>query len=287
MNHRAAHDPRSDAEWLTAALREQADQHEAQRRRVDARFEALTASTPGRARARSRTRLRSRRLVRVTRLRLIGVPLGLFAVVATATVAVGVSLGITTRTTHVPSQAAPASSPRPTAGNRQATPQGTTSAQRPAGTASAHTESSSPGPTASTGPLTAAGTVDTHSTQYWAQEDLTLTSTRVIRALHVVVTVSGGASVQSTGLWTTILAADVTTAVHQTSGGLVYEITLNPGQTLEPGSYAFGLQFNRPATGHDFALDTYNAAATTTDRAGNAGNTAGTGQVSIAGTFSQ
>ncbi len=279
MNRRAAHDPRSDAEWLTAALQEQADQHEAQRHRVEARFEALTASAPGRAPA--WTRLRSRRLVRVTRLRLIGVPLGLLAVVATATVAVGVSLGITVRTAQVPSQAAPASSPRPTAGSRQATPQGTTSAQRPAGTASAHTESSSPAPT---GPLTATGTVDAHSTQYWAQENLTLTSTRVIRALHVVVTVSGGASVQSTGLWTTILAADVTTAVHHTSGGLVYEITLNPGQTLQPGSYAFGLQFDRPATGHDFALDTYNATATTTDSAGDAGST---GQASTAGTFSQ
>jgi len=254
MNRRAAHDSRTDAAWLTDALRQQAGQHEADSRRIEARFARLTATAAEPARARSR---RFVRLTRLTRLRLIGVPLGVLAVAATATVAVGVSLGITARTPHQPSQAAPPSSPRATATGHQPIPQSTPSPQRPAGTASPHTESSPTARSGPTGPLAAAGTIDSHSNPYWAQADLTVTTTRAIHALHAVVTVSGGASVQSTGSWATLPATAITVATKQTAGGLVYDITLKPGQTLQPGAYTFGLQFDHPAAGHNFALDAY------------------------------
>lgn len=289
MNRPEARGPHTDAEWLAAALHEQADKHEADRHRIDARFESLIAGQQpapagGRSRARGRgnSHLRPRRLLRLTRIRLIGVPLGVLAVAATATVAVGVSLGITGRTTHLPSQAAPSSSPRATAPSHQTIPQSSPSGQRPAGSASPHTESSPASPTVPAGPLTAAGSVDPHSTQFWAQENLTVTTTRPIQALHVVVSISGGSSVQSTGSWTTIPVADVTTTERRTAGGLMYDITLNPGQSLRPGSYAFGLQFNRPAAGHDFTLDAYTVTATTAQGGTSTGNTA---QASATGTF--
>jgi hypothetical protein len=115
--------------------------------------------------------------------------------------------------------------------------------------------------------VTATATVDSHSTQYWAQENLAVTVTLAVKALHVVVTVSGGATVKSTGSWSTLLSPQVDTAVSQTPTGLRYDFTLKPGQTLQPAMYNFGFQFNRPASGHTFALDTYTVTATTVDGA--------------------
>jgi hypothetical protein len=66
-------------------------------------------------------------------------------------------------------------------------------------------------------------------------------------------------------MWTTILPADVETAVSRTPGGLVYHITLKPGQILQPAAYRFGFQFNRPGSGHDAALDAYHVSADTTN----------------------
>lgn len=277
MNRSGARDPRTDAAWLTAALREQADEHEADLRRIDARFENLTVQASRRSQARDRDRDRSARLVRITKLRLIGVPLGILAAVATATVAVGVTLGITAQTPHVSGHAAPSTGPSATTGGNQPTPQTTGSAPRQAGTTSTRSQSSPAAPFTATGPVTATATVDAHSTQYWAQEDLTVTTTHAMSALHVVIDVSGGSGVQSTGWWSTILAPDLTTTVSPTADGLRYDITLKPGQILQPAAYGFGFQFNR-GVGHNFALDTYTITATTTENAA---------QAYAAGTFSK
>ena len=109
--------------------------------------------------------------------------------------------------------------------------------------------------------------MDPHSSQYWVQENLTVSTTRATRELRVIVTVSGGPTVRSTGMWTTILPADVETTVSQAPDGLVYDIILKPGQILQPAAYRFGFQFNRPASGHDFALDSYAVSAVTADGA--------------------
>jgi hypothetical protein len=281
MNRSAAPDPRPDTAWLTAALREQAQEHEADATRIDAKFERLIADDPrrsrGRAGPRRRPQVRPRRgrLVGPLRLRLIGIPLGILAAVASAAVAVAVTLGIGDGTGHSPNQGAPAPTPSRTAMDQRPTSQTTASAVHPAGTASTHSQSS---PTAPAGPLTAVGIVDSHSTQYWSQENLTVTTTRAVRGLHVIVAVSGGTTVQSTGSWTTILPANVDTTVRTIPGGLTYDITLKAGQTLQPTSYLFGFQFNRPASGHTFTLDTYTVTATLTDNAA---------QATASGTFAQ
>ena len=276
MNRPRARDARSargaheDAAWLATALREQADEHEADLRRITARFDHLTAAETRRA--------PRRRPDGPLRLRLIGVPLGVLAAAATATIAVGVTLGIRAHAAHPASQAATSPSPsRSASGHQPAAPgaSATPTPVRPAGTASTRDESS---PSPSPGPVTATGTVDSHSTRYWAQEDLSVTTTRVVRALGVTVIVSGGATVQSTGSWSTIPAADIDVTVSPTFGGLTYDISLKPGLTLPPGTYAFGIQFNRPAAGHDFAGDTY---AVTADA------TSDSKQATAAGTFAR
>ncbi|HZP53536.1 hypothetical protein [Actinocrinis sp.] len=263
MSRPRSRDPRLDTAWLSGALREQADEHEADLSRIEARFERLTVDDSRRA--------KGRRLSRPLRLRLIGVPLGALAAVATATIAVGVTLGIRERPAHPVSQVAVSpSSNRSAAG--QLPP--STPTLRPAGTASPRSESS-PTSAPPAGPVTAVATLDSHSNQYWTQENLTVTVTHAVKALHVVVTVSGGATVKSTGSWTTLLAPQVDSAVSQTPTGLQYDFALKPGQTLQPATYVFGFQFNRPA-GHAFALDAYTVTATTVD---------GTGPASASGNF--
>ncbi len=255
MNRPRSRDPRLDTAWLSGALREQADEHEADLSRIEARFERLTRDDPRPA--------KGRRLSRPLRLRLIGVPLGALAAVATATIAVGVTLGISERPAHPVSQVAvsPSSNHSDVGQQPPSTP-----TLRPAGSASPHSESS-PTSAPAAGPVTATATVDSHSTEYWAQENLTVTVTHAVKALHVVVTVSGGATVKSTGSWSTLLSPQVDTAVSQTPSGLRYDFTLKPGQTLQPAMYNFGFQFNRPASGHTFALDTYTVTAITVDGA--------------------
>lgn len=255
MNSPRSGDPRLDPEWLVGALREQAEEHEADLGRVQEGFERLTAGEPRRA--------GSRRLLRPARLRLIGVPLGVLLSVATATVALGVTFAITAHTTRPADQTPPSSSPVSTARSHQPTPRSVSGATGPTGTATTRNQSS---PTASAGSLTATGTVDARSNQYWGQGNVTLTSTQAIHTLHLTVRVSGGAAVQSTGWWTTVVPLNmVTTTVSQVQDGLVYDVSLEPGQTLGPGTYEFGFQFNHPVAGHDFAADTYAIAATFVD----------------------
>jgi len=276
-NRHQAHDPQPDAGWLAAALREQAHEHEADPGRISARFEHLIAGErrPGKPR-----RAEPRRSAAPGRLRLIGVPLGLL-VLASATVAVAASLGLGNTPAAHPSITVAASQggPGPTAATSGPGPLSASSAALPTATtpiATAPPAATQPGATPAgsatsatgpAGPLTAAGTVDPYSSQYWAQENLTVTTTLPIRELDLTVAVSGGQTVRSTGTWTTLFPTQVETTVRSEPDGLVYEITLKPGQTLQPTAYKFGFQFNRPSAGHEFSLDTYRVTAVTTDGA--------------------
>jgi hypothetical protein len=266
-NHRRARDPQPDAVWLAAALREQAHQHEADSGRISARFEHLIA---GERRAGEPRRAEPRRYSGPARLRLIGVPLGLL-VLASATVTVAASLGLgNSPAAHpaskvatlpgAPGSTAATSGPGSLSASSVTLPAATT----PPSATPARSATTATGPA---GLLTAAGTVDPDSFQYWAQENLTVTTTRPLRELDVTVAVSGGPAVRSTGMWTTLLPADVETTVRSVPDGLIYDITLKAGQTLQPTAYKFGFQFNRPSAGHDFTRDTYRVSAVTTDGA--------------------
>lgn len=244
-----------DRAWLSDALRNQAQSHEADLQRITARFEQLTSESG----AASRTQ--RRRAVGPMRVRLLGIPLGIAAALASATVALAVSVGIAVSAS--PRHVVPVTSPSTSAAATTAAPTTPTPSSPPtARPTSSATVKETSGPTGATGHLASAASVDTYSTEYWVQEDLNLTPTSTIRDLRITVTVSGGSSVASTGIWTTLAPANIETTVTRVSGGLLYEITLKPGQSLVPTVYRFGFQFNRPASGHDFALDTYSVTAT-------------------------
>ncbi|HET9168284.1 MAG TPA: hypothetical protein VFN97_02575 [Actinospica sp.] len=251
------HDSQPDGEWLADRLRRHAQGHDADLARITARFERLTddEAAPGTPR---------RRAMGPMRVRLLGIPLGIAAVLASATVAVAVGVGIAV--TATPRTVVPVTSPKTsqsaTATIASANPPSPSSAPTEGATSPATTATGSAG---SGGQLAATASVDAHSTQYWAQENLTVTPAKTISELRITVTVSGGSSVVSTGMWTTIVPASIETSATPVSGGLEYQVTLKPGQSLKPAVYRFGFQFNRPASGHDFALDTYHVTAVTTD----------------------
>ncbi|GAA4620271.1 hypothetical protein GCM10023196_003570 [Actinoallomurus vinaceus] len=262
MNRRRTRNARTshaDAAWLASELREQADRHEPELIRIEDRFKHLTAEgshSVGPARP-----------SRLARLRPIGIPLGIAAAATAVSIAAAVTLGIGGgHDSRLSSQAGkPSNSRGAVPEHHQQVPQPTLTL-RPTHTAGTTSTPGRPSAAPTARPLRAIGTIDRQSNQYWAQENLTVTTTRPIRGLHVSVKVSGGSTVQSTGSWSTINSADITTTVNRVPGGLVYDIALNPGQTLQAGTYSFGVQFNHPVNGHDFATDTYHVSATTADR---------------------
>jgi hypothetical protein len=248
-----------DGAWLSNALRGQAQSHDADLERITARFEQLTSEGAA-------SRIPRRRVLGPMRVRLLGIPLGIAAALASATVALAVSVGIAVSAS--PHQVVPVTSPKTSAAATTAAPNPPTASSAPTeGPTASATAKETGGDSGATGKLASAASVDTHSTEYWVQEDLNVTPTSTIRDLRITVTVSGGSSVASTGIWTTIAPANLNTTVTRVSGGLEYEVTLKPGQSLKSAVYRFGFQFNRPASGHDFALDTYSVSATAADGA--------------------
>lgn len=260
-----AGDSHDGSAWLSDALRDQARSHDADLERITARFERLTTEgAPA-------SRRRRRRAMGPMRVRLLGIPLGIGAVLASATVAVAVSVGIAVTVSPHPHShlAGPAASPKASA---TSAPSATAAPNSPTGGSSSALTEESGASTAPAGPgnggsgqLAAAASVDPHSTEYWAQENLSVTPAGTIRSLRITVTVSGGSAVASTGVWTTLFTTELETTVTRVPGGLVYELTLKPGLSLGPNVYRFGFQFNRTASGHDFTLDTYSVSAVGAD----------------------
>ncbi|MBR7827237.1 hypothetical protein KDK95_13045 [Actinospica sp. MGRD01-02] len=247
-----------DGAWLSDALRDRTRGHEADLERITARFEQLTTGQAA-------PRAQRRRPLGPMRMRLLGIPLGIAAALASATVAVAVSVGIAVSASPHPRAVVPVTSPKTSALSTTAAPSSPSTSSAPTEGATTPATTRATGNGGVTGRLATAASVDAHSTEYWVQENLTVTPASTIRSLRITVTVSGGSGVASTGIWTTIPSANLVTTVTRASGGLVYEVALKSGQSLGPTVYRFGFQFNRPASGHDFALDTYSVTATAAD----------------------
>lgn len=141
----------------------------------------------------------------------------------------------------------------------------------PARTTAGRPSSGSPDPAAprggrvSDGPLSARGSVDPHSTVYWAQSSLTLDTTQPLTALTVEVHVKQTGDVRSTGQWQTGPGDDFTATVQDGDGEVVYRWELKPGRTVPAAHHVFAVQYNhatgaRPADG-----DSYRVQATAAD----------------------
>ena len=130
-------------------------------------------------------------------------------------------------------------------------------------TGGATPSSAGPGPswTPAAGFLSSAAVVDSHSISTWAQGNVTLTATRTITALDLVIAVAKTEGVRDAGKWTTIPADMVTTAVTEEKDRLVYRFTLKQG-ALAPGDYVFAVQYAHADGNRNPGGDTYGAVAT-------------------------
>ncbi|MGW2816016.1 hypothetical protein [Streptomyces sp. NPDC001415] len=142
-----------------------------------------------------------------------------------------------------PTASSPPRASTPPAGPAPATP--SPSASRPTPSASSRVQS---------GPLWSAGSVDPHSTVYWAQSDVTLRTAQPLTALTVEVRIAQTGGVRNTGTWRTLPSDDFTVTVQEAGGALVYRWVLKPGRTVPTGQHEFAAQYNH-ATGPRSAAD--------------------------------
>lgn len=157
----------------------------------------------------------------------------------------------------------------PTSRAPAATPEHRASATKPAVQTPESPAPSTPRhPTTPTadGPITAHGAVNTHSTVYWEQNDLTVDLTQPLTTLTVELRIAQSTGVQNTGNWQTAPPDDFTVSVTQTDGYLVYRWTLKPGRTVPAARQLFGAQFNHSTGERDASKDTFLVEATAAGR---------------------
>ncbi|MFG3054735.1 hypothetical protein ACGFZP_27800 [Kitasatospora sp. NPDC048239] len=229
-------------EHIARQLREAADAHQPDRARMLARVQRGAAGPAVRHRARSG--LRSWPGVAFA---------ALAAACALATGGLAVA-GIVPWTpppdtaTTAPADPSPTATPTPT---RSAPP---TAAPAPATTAPPTATPASPRPTPSAssrpqnGPLWSEGSIDPHSTVYWAQSNLALRTTQPLTSLTVELRITQTGEVRDTGNWRTLPVDDFTITVQESGGALVYRWVLKPGRTVPAGQHEFAAQYNH-ATG--------------------------------------
>jgi hypothetical protein len=126
-------------------------------------------------------------------------------------------------------------------------------------------QASTASPTGAPALLSAAGGVDPHSIDNWAQSNVTLRHSVTMTAFELRVRIALTPQVASTGAWSTIAAADLVTRVERQPDALVYTFSLKPGLRLAPASHMFGVQYSHAPGGRDPKRDTYRAFATAAD----------------------
>ncbi|MFI7356401.1 hypothetical protein ACIBTP_20955 [Streptomyces avidinii] len=217
---------------LRGLLRQSAEAHLPDRARMLARVERGTARPGTARRPRDRERTRTRALS--------------WPKIALATLATAGTLTLSALTVvavvHTPDPPRNPPAAAPSAAGRAAPP-----------TEGSRTED---------GPLWADGSVDPHSSAYWAQSNVTLKARKPLTALVVELRIALTDGVKDTGSWRTRPAEDFDLSARQEGGFLVYRWTLKPGRTVPSGEHVFAGQYDHAAGGRDAKDDTYRIDAT-------------------------
>jgi hypothetical protein len=286
----AGREPVGDPPWLAAALTEQAERHDPDTARIRARTDQLIAEryqTAKGGRASRRPRAGRARLFPFPLPRPAGIPIGVLASVVSAAAAVTVALVLmaafgtgagtplrpaNTTTLRAEGASPPATAPGDSSGGPAAA-SATTVRQVIPTTADSTAQTSATGSTSATaappsGYLKAVGVLDPGTSSAWAGENVTVTLSHDVDTLQITVKVSDSSSLTNPGTWTTLNPTDFDVTVNQVAGVMVYNFTLDSGQTVNAGTYEFGFQFGYSTGSHDFAADTYYASAVTTQAEG-------------------
>ncbi|RKT08267.1 hypothetical protein BX286_6355 [Streptomyces sp. 3211.6] len=233
-------------EDITRRLRDAAEAHQPDRARMLARVERGAADGT----VRHRTPSIARSWPKVT--------LAVLAITVTLATG-GLAVAGIVRTPPPSDSATTPATPSPTSPSRP-TPSAPTTPAAPAPTPTTTTAPVGPRPTplpssrVQNGPLSSDGSVDPHSTVYWAQSNLTLKTTQPLTSLTVELRIAQTGGVQNTGNWRTLPSEDFIVTVQEAGGALVYRWVLRPGRTVPTGQHEFAGQYNH-ATGVRNAKD--------------------------------
>lgn len=241
---------------ISRRLREAAEAHEPNRARILARMERGAADPSVRHRTPSIARSWPRAAI-----------VGLIAAAALATgglaVAVAAIGGAPTPPATAPTRPAPSptvtSAPTPSART-------TTTGPAPTTTSSSARPTQPAGSRVNDGPLWSEGSLDVHSTIYWAQNNLTLKTTKPLTSLTVELRIAQTGDVRNTGNWQTLPSDDFTVTVQESGGALLYRWTLKPGRTVPAGQHEFAGQYNHATGVRKVKHDSYHVHAQSSGR---------------------
>jgi len=255
-------------EEISRQLREAAGAHQPDGARMLARVERGTAVPPGRRRTPG---------IAKTWPRVALAGLAAAGIVATGGLAVASIVQIkpprpdsATSVTATTPSGTPTPSTRTIDGSAPPPPPGqTTTSQSTTSQSTSVDPGTAPpaGNQASGEPLSAEGSINPKSQEYWSQSDLVLNSTQPLTALTVELRIVQTGSVQTTGQWQTEPNDDFTVTVQEVDGAVVYRWDLKPGHTMSAPKQTFAAQYNHGNGARDARADTYAVQATAADGA--------------------
>lgn len=107
------------------------------------------------------------------------------------------------------------------------------------------------------GGVTVTGNATSNRGPWWGEEDVTLSNSAPLTTLRITVTVQKTPGVGYAGQYTSFPGGALSMGHTDTASAIVYTYTLNPGQTVAPGSYMVGSQHNGNGASHPTSGDTY------------------------------
>jgi len=239
-------------EEIRRRLREAAEAHEPNRARILARVERGAADPTVRHRTPSIARSWQQAAI---------VGLVAAATLATGGLAVAAIGGVPSPPAATPTPVTPIATPTPTPSAR-ATTSSTTGPPPPPVTTPRSSHPTRPADSRfQDGPLWSQGSVDAHSTIYWAQNNLILKTTQPLSSLTVELRIAQTGGIQKTGNWQTLPSEDFIVTVEESGGALLYRWVLKPGRTVPAGQHQFAAQYNHAAGIRKAKRDSYHVQA--------------------------
>ncbi|MDO0916571.1 hypothetical protein QQM39_38850 [Streptomyces sp. DT2A-34] len=97
---------------------------------------------------------------------------------------------------------------------------------------------------------------------YWSQSSVTVTTTKKLTALKVVLHVAQTGGVANTGVWTSLGDKVTVHAGKASDGGADYVVVLNEGITLDAGTYVFQFGYNHDKGARETVHDIWGVVTT-------------------------
>ena len=240
---------------ISRRLRETAEAHEPNRARILARVERGAADPSVRHRTPSIARSWPRAAI-----------VGLVAAATLATGGLAVAVAAIGGDPLLPATT-PAPTPTPTVPSPTVTSAPRPSARpiptdpAPAPTSGSARPTLPDGSRVKNGPLWSEGSLDSDSTIYWAQNNLTLKTTEPLTSVTVEMRIAQTGGVRNTGNWRTLPSDDFTVTVQESDGALLYRWVLKPGRIVPAGQHVFASQYNHATGVRNVKHDTYHVDA--------------------------